>query len=305
MSTGLLSPDAALREFSDLGLVLSGAKLHTYVSGTPSTPLVTYSESTLVTQNANPVVASVGGLFGPIYLTPGVAYKYVLADSSDVTIWTRDPVMVPAAADPGYVDGSRIKASDGTVGAPGLTFNSDADNGLYLEGTNAIGFSTAGVKALGIDATGFIDSPTQPRCVAYHNTTQSIPDSTTTVLSFNSEDLDVGTMHDLVTNNSRVTVPASGDGLYLAIASVSYAAPVGNVMFQVSIKKNGTTELERLGIEQPATGGLLPRFTISTLVALVATDYLEVTTFQNSGGAVNAGFATRALSNSLSLVKLW
>lgn len=93
MSTGLLSPDAALREFSDLGLPLSGAKLHTYVSGTPSTPLATYSESTLVTQNANPVVASVGGLFGAIYLTPGVAYKYVLTDSSDVTIWQRDPVM--------------------------------------------------------------------------------------------------------------------------------------------------------------------------------------------------------------------
>jgi hypothetical protein len=97
--SGLLTPDPALREISDLGVIVPGALLHTYVSGTPSTPLATYSDADLAVghENTNPVVASAGGLFGPIYLTPGVAYKFVLADAAGVTLWTRDPVLAPAA----------------------------------------------------------------------------------------------------------------------------------------------------------------------------------------------------------------
>lgn len=92
---GTLSPDARLRILSDLGLIAPGAKLNTYVSGTPSTPLATYSESTLTNANANPIIASAGGLFGPIYLTPGVAYKYVLTDTLGNPIWSQDPVATP------------------------------------------------------------------------------------------------------------------------------------------------------------------------------------------------------------------
>jgi hypothetical protein len=103
MSAGWLSPDAALRVLSDLGLVLPGALLHTYVSGTPSTPLPTFSDGALAVANTNPVVASAGGLLPPIYLTPGLAYKFVLATAAGVTVWTRDPVGVPGTA-PGLLD---------------------------------------------------------------------------------------------------------------------------------------------------------------------------------------------------------
>lgn len=95
MSVGFLTPDARLRVFADVGTVLAGAKLHTYIAGTPSTPLATFSDSALTVPNLNPVVASAGGLFGPIYLTPGSAYKLALTDSSDVAIWTQDNVLIP------------------------------------------------------------------------------------------------------------------------------------------------------------------------------------------------------------------
>lgn len=96
--SGFLSPDPRLRELSDLGLVQAGALLHTYVSGTPSTPLATYTTDTLGVANANPVVASAGGLFPPIYLTPGSAYKYVLTDALGNPLWTQDPILVPASS---------------------------------------------------------------------------------------------------------------------------------------------------------------------------------------------------------------
>lgn len=96
--SGLLAPEARLREFSDLGLVLPGGKLHTYVAGTPSTNLATYSDAALTIPNANPIVASAGGLFGPVYLSLGVSYKFVLTDASDVVVWTQDNIAVPAAS---------------------------------------------------------------------------------------------------------------------------------------------------------------------------------------------------------------
>ena len=79
-----------VREVSDTGTPLSGAKLYFYASGT-STPQNTYSDAALTTANANPVVADSGGRFGDIYMGAGT-YKVVLKTAADVTRWTADPV---------------------------------------------------------------------------------------------------------------------------------------------------------------------------------------------------------------------
>ena len=98
MATGQLAPVPRQRILTDLGLVSPGALLHAYVGGTPSTPLPTFSDLALTVQNANPQVASTGGLFGPIYLTPGLDYHFVLTDASGATLWDQDHVSVPATA---------------------------------------------------------------------------------------------------------------------------------------------------------------------------------------------------------------
>ena len=68
----------------------NGAKLNFYETGT-TTRLNTYSDNALSSANANPVVADSAGLFGEIFLK-NQKYKVVLTDSSDVTIYTADPV---------------------------------------------------------------------------------------------------------------------------------------------------------------------------------------------------------------------
>ena len=72
------------------GRAAPGSKLNFYVTET-STRKNTYSDQNLTTPNANPVVANSAGRFSDIFLEAGL-YKVVLTDSSDVVIWTADPV---------------------------------------------------------------------------------------------------------------------------------------------------------------------------------------------------------------------
>ncbi len=71
------------------GGVLAGAKLEFFQTGT-STNLDTYSNDTLATANANPVVADSAGRWGAIFLRDQ-DYKVTLSDSADVQIWSADP----------------------------------------------------------------------------------------------------------------------------------------------------------------------------------------------------------------------
>ena len=128
MSTsGLLTPDARLRVFSDLGLVLPCGKLTTLVAGTHATPLATTSDSAGAVPNTNPVVASAGGLFGPIYLTRGLAYKLVLTDALNNPIWSQANVLVPFA--PTLVAGAGIAlvtvGDVTTISAAGLSIGAN------------------------------------------------------------------------------------------------------------------------------------------------------------------------------------
>ena len=104
----------------------AGGKLYFYETGT-SAPLDTYSDSTLSTANANPVVADGNGRFGDIFLKTQ-DYKVVLKTTADVTIWTADPVSGTATAT--ETKGSDIaSATETDIGG---------SSGQYVEVTGAI-----------------------------------------------------------------------------------------------------------------------------------------------------------------------
>jgi hypothetical protein len=293
-----LAPVARQRILTDLGVVAPGALLHTYVGGSPSTPLDAYTTAALNVAHANPIVASAGGLFAAIYLTPGVAYKFALTQADATAIWTQDGIVAP------YTAGDTIALADGTVALPALTFVTDPDTGVYREGANALALATAGVKAIGIDTTQFIDSPTQPRCLAYNTAVQSLNNATDTPLIFNAESYDVGTLHDVAVNSSRLTVPTGGDGLYLIKATYVIAAASGDV--RSFLRKNGTTELEGTAQRGILNAGFQTIWPMLTVVALAAGDYVEAIAYQSSGGALNAGDAGSArFMNTALIVKLW
>ncbi len=85
-----------LQVFDDYGVILAGGKINSYEAGT-TTPLATYQDLAGATPNANPVILNAAGR-ATVRLTDGVAYKFVITDSDDVTIAALDNITVGEAA---------------------------------------------------------------------------------------------------------------------------------------------------------------------------------------------------------------
>lgn len=126
MPTVVLSPIGGAGEqfFDNSGNVLSGGKIYTYAAGT-TTPLATYNSIAGNTANANPIVLNAAGYVGgEIWLAFGVAYKFIVKSSADVTIGTWDNVtgtptalqiaetVAALALVTGMSDGERILVED-------------------------------------------------------------------------------------------------------------------------------------------------------------------------------------------------
>lgn len=78
--------------FDNNGVPLAGGKLYTYAAGT-TTPQTTYTSSSGTVPHANPIILdSAGRVSEEIWLTEAVSYKFVLATSTDITIWTKDNI---------------------------------------------------------------------------------------------------------------------------------------------------------------------------------------------------------------------
>ena len=79
--------------FDNNGNPLVGGKLYTYAAGT-TTPQVTYTSATGVTPNSNPIILNAGGRVpAEIWLTDGLAYKFVLYTSADALIGSWDNIV--------------------------------------------------------------------------------------------------------------------------------------------------------------------------------------------------------------------
>jgi hypothetical protein len=76
--------------FDNNGAPLNAGKIYTYQAGS-STPMATYTSSSGLTANANPIILGTSGRPpNDIWLSEGFFYKFILKDSSDVTIQTYD-----------------------------------------------------------------------------------------------------------------------------------------------------------------------------------------------------------------------
>ena len=108
-----LSPlaGAGWQFFDDNGVPLAGGLIYTYLSGT-STPATTYTSSSGVTPNTNPIVLDAAGRVPEeVWLTDDVQYRLVLQTALAVQIWVKDnisgflsnagrPVVAPSEATP-------------------------------------------------------------------------------------------------------------------------------------------------------------------------------------------------------------
>ena len=128
----------------------------------------------------------------------------------------------------------------------------------------------------------------------YNSTDPTIANNTVTAVAFDTEFYDTDGFHSTVTNNTRVTIPAGLGGKYLITsANVTFNTNATGVR-AIRILKNGSVLHFGPTILGNASEFLACNFT--TTCQLVATDYIEIAVYQNSGG--NLGFYagdTRAL----------
>lgn len=136
------------------------------------------------------------------------------------------------------------------------------------------------------------------RCSIKNSANQTINTSSITALNFDSENFDVGSLHDTATNNTRITIPSGGDvGIWVFVGTISWN---GNAtgQRQSEIFKNGTTTLEFTQATSNANGPVVQVVAIDTPAV---GDYYELRAFQNSGG----GLAARAGETKFCAFHFW
>jgi hypothetical protein len=123
-------------------------------------------------------------------------------------------------------------------------------------------------------------------CVLYNSANQSLANSTEVKITFNSESLDTDSFHSTSSNTSRITIPAGKGGKYLFFAfGVFVNNANGYRQLQMWKNNDSTTRFANF-----TTVGNSTNTTYGNLVGvidLVATDYVELIAYQNSGGSLD------------------
>jgi hypothetical protein len=136
--------------------------------------------------------------------------------------------------------------------------------------------------------------PTFSGARVYHSTTQTVSNSITP-LNMDSEDFDTDTYHDNSTNNTRLTVPATGYYLVTGHAQLTYS---GVAILGLSV--NGTS-VRGSAVSGSDSGSA--KYTVTQIVYMTSGQYVELWAYQ--AGSANVGDVTYAENqNSLSIVRL-
>jgi len=148
------------------------------------------------------------------------------------------------------------------------------------------------------DAVAFLIAP--PRTSVYQTATTTCTTGVATTILFDTETYDTDTMHSTSSNTGRIT--ATTTGLYTVYAQVCMASNATGTR-TLALVKNGATTIANARLQSViATNAYVD---LEVDVQLTATDYVEVTMTQTSGGNLatvaglgNTWFQARWVANS-------
>lgn len=117
---------------------------------------------------------------------------------------------------------------------------------------------------------------------AYISSAQSPTANTLTVVNFGTENYDVDNEFNLTTDRFVATVT----GYYLVTSQIYFTGLVDQNDYSVYIYKNGAVVAQKLQTASGANGMMV---TISDVVPLAATDYVEIRVRRQNTGAIEVG----------------
>jgi hypothetical protein len=138
--------------------------------------------------------------------------------------------------------------------------------------------------------SSFFGSPRFRGAHVTRSTSQSIPNSTSTAVAWDSEVSDTDAIHDTATNNSRLTVP-SGVTVVRLIGATDWFSAAGSYRI-CQIKQNSGGAIVANDYRAPIFESYATL--TSGPVAVIAGDYFELFVQQDSGGALNFNANARA-----------
>lgn len=138
-----------------------------------------------------------------------------------------------------------------------------------------------------------------PRARVTHNANQAVANTTVVPLAFNTERYDTDSIHNTVTNNSRLTCNTAG--LYLITFSAEFASNAVGLR-SIAPRFNGVNTWPSLA-ELPAVSGGTTKLWGSTVWPLIVGDYVELVAYQSSGGSLNV-LSTGNYSPEFGMVKV-
>lgn len=136
--------------------------------------------------------------------------------------------------------------------------------------------------------SGASAAPSFIGCRVYNSTTQTVNDSSSVALTFDTETYDNGGNHSTGSNTDRITIPAGGAGYYAGLGGGAWDSNTTGVRIMWWMKNGAAIAGSESRMNAAGTGGQqasLPP------VYLAAGDYLQLLVFQNSGGARTIGHA--------------
>ena len=183
-----------------------------------------------------------------------------------------------------------------TLTSPALTtptISTATTNGdiLYGTGSGALARLGIGSSAQVLTVAGGIPSWATPAagasfvgCSLYTTGSQTISNATFTAVLFDSESFDTDTFHSTASNTSRVTIPSGKGGKYALSGTVSCDGAASGVR-AMAIYQNGSP-VKYVSQALGAGAGAASRLSFALTLSLVATDYVELYFYQESGGSL-------------------
>jgi len=156
---------------------------------------------------------------------------------------------------------------------------------IFLKTTNGLIFRDDGDANThgSITDGGIVTWNKQPCCRLKKSTAYTLSNGSFGSVVFDVEDFDVGGMHDNAVNNTRVTIPANGAGIYLYSfhTIIGFPDTVNTWTAQPRIRKNGAsdevafTTVTRVVGSVTDIGSVIP-FNYTVLINAAAADYYEM-----------------------------